>query len=115
MKSALLKVTCGAAGALVVHVAVGWAWTIVAAAGAGFWQGRRGWLAGAASVGLSFAALMAYSFVVAAAPVERMGMVMGGILGGLPAAAVYLITGLVGLLLGTAGGGLGSGVRRLLL
>ncbi len=114
MKGACLRAACGVAAALAVHLVIGWAWTLVVAIGVGFWHGRGGWLVGAASVGLSFVILIAYNFVVAPAPVGRMGEVMGGILGGLPAPAIFIGTGLIGFLIGTAGGGLGSGARLMI-
>ena len=110
----LPKVLCGGAAALVIHLVIGWAWTLAAGVGAGFWQGRCGWLAGAGSVGLSFSLLIAYNFVAAPVPVGRMGAVMGGIMGGLPPAAVFVLTGLIGLLIGAVGGGLGAAARQII-
>ena len=114
MKAADFRLAAGVPAVLVVHLVFGWAWTILAAVGVGYWHGRRGWLAGAICVGVSFVLLILYNFVVAPGPTVRMGTVMGGILQNVPAWAVFALTGLIGVLIGTAGGGLGSGLRRIM-
>jgi hypothetical protein len=96
--------------ALVIHLLLGWAWTILAGIVAGVWALRRGWLLGGAGVGLSWLVLIGYNFVVAPGPVGRMTDTMGGILGHLPGIAVVGLTLLMGVLLGTVGGGLGTQV-----
>ena len=114
MKGLGLRLVCGSAAALVFHLVMGWAWTIVAAIGVGFWQERGGWLAGAVSVGLSFVLLIAHSWLVAPGAVARLGTVMGAMFYGMPAPLIFVGTALTGILIGIAGGGLGSGVRRLI-
>lgn len=94
--------------AFALHLLLGWAWTILAGIVVGVWQGRRGWLVGAAGVGLSWLGLVVYNLVVAPGPVGRMADTLGGILGNLPGFAVMALTVLIGVLLGVVGGGLGT-------
>lgn len=101
--------------AILLHVFVGWAWSFAAAFVLGFWEGKRGWLLGAALLSLSWTLIVAYNWILAAAPVSRMLNVMGGILGNLPGFAVALITVLLGALLGLIGGGLGTSLAQLLM
>ena len=100
--------------ALVLHMLLGWAWTLLAGVVAGVWVGRRGWLVGGMGVGLSWLVLIVYNFIMASGPVGRMTETLGGILGNLPGFAVVGITLLIGVLLGTLGGGFGTQIRLLL-
>lgn len=100
--------------ALILHLTLGWAWTSLAGVVGGFWAGRRGWLVGAAGVALDWAVLVAYNFVVAAGPVQRMTSTVGGLLGNLPGVTIVLLTVLVGAVLGALGGLVGAQARRLL-
>ena len=108
-----MKVLATALLALLFHIVLGWAWTFMAGVIGGFWQGRWGWRTGGLGVGLSWLAVVAYSYVVAPAPIGRMTEIVGGIFGGLPGVATLAATLLIGLLLGTAGGGLGTQARLL--
>jgi len=94
--------------ALLLHVVFGWAWTMGAGVVAGAWQGPGGWRTGGLGVGLGWLLLMGYNGIVAPEPVGRLADTLGGILGGLPGLAVFAITLLIGVLLGTVGGGLGT-------
>lgn len=96
--------------ALVLHLLLGWAWTILAGVIGGLWKGRGGWWVGGLGVGLSWLWLILFNFGVAAEPVRRMTDMLGGILGDLPGMAVIGATLLIGILLGTVGGGLGTQV-----
>lgn len=100
--------------ALLLHVLLGWAWTMGAGVVAGLWQGPGGWRTGGLGVGLSWFLLIAYSLIVAPGPVGRMAETLGGILGGLPGFTIFIVTLLIGVLLGTVGGGLGTQVSFLL-
>ena len=94
--------------ALILHLLLGWAWTILAGVVVGVWQGRGGWLVGGIGVGASWLTLVLYNVIVATEPVGRMTDTLGGILGNLPGIAVIIITMLIGVLLGLVGGGLGT-------
>ena len=80
---------------------------------AGVWVGRRGWLVGGMGVGLSWLVLILYNYTVAPEPVLRMTETLGGILGNLPGFAIVGVTLLIGVLLGTVGGGLGTQIGLL--
>lgn len=98
---------------LVLHVTLGWAWTLAAGIVGGFWAGRRGWLVGLLGVGLGWGALVGYNAVVAAEPVRRMLTTMGGIIGNMPGFVVVVATLLIGAVLGALGGVIGSQLRLL--
>ena len=108
-----MKILAIAVFALVLHILLGWAWTFLAGVVAGVWVGRRGWLVGGVGVGLGWLVLVMYNIIVASGPVGRMTETLGGILGNLPGFVVLGITVLIGVLLGTVGGGLGTQVRLL--
>ena len=109
-----MKLLATAILALLLHMLLGWAWTILAGMAVGVWIGRRGWLVGGIGVGLSWLGLVLYNFVVAAGPVGRMTDTFGGILGNLPGFVIVAITVLLGVLLGMIGGGLGTQLGLLL-
>ena len=96
---------------LALHLALGWAWTLLAGLAGGAWAARRGWLVAAAGVATAWAALVAYNFAVAPDATVRMVHTTGGLLGNLPGAAVVGATVLIGAALGALGGVLGQQVR----
>ncbi|GIV59128.1 hypothetical protein GQ464_015365 [Rhodocaloribacter litoris] len=93
---------------LVLHLTLGWAWTLLAGVVAGWWKGRGGWWAGAAGVGLGWLVLVAYNYAVAAAAIAEMTRVVGAILGNLPGFVVVGLTLLIGSALGALGGAAGT-------
>lgn len=109
-----LRILATAVLALVLHLALGWAWTVVAGFAGGFWAAQRtsggrllsgwGWLVGALGVGIEWTVLVLYNFVVAGGATGRMMHTVGGLLGNLPGFAVVLLTVLVGAVLGAVGG-----------
>ncbi|NBC18240.1 MAG: hypothetical protein GVY18_13095 [Bacteroidetes bacterium] len=103
-----------AALALGLHLLFGWPWTIAAGVVGGLWVGAGGWRVGALGVGLDWAALIVYNYVVAPEPVATMTETVGGILGNMPGAAVVACTLFIGLALGALGGAFGAHVRRAL-
>lgn len=111
--STLIKIAAVVLLALAFHLMLGWAWSPVAGLAAGFWIGRRGWIAGMAAVGLSWLLLVTYSFAAAPRATAAMADVFGGILGNLPGAAIVGMTLLIGALLGALGGLAGSSLARL--
>ncbi len=109
-----MKLLATAILALLLHVLLGWAWTILAGMAVGLWIGRRGWLVGGIGVGLSWLGLVLYNVVVAPGPVGRMAETLGGILGNLPGPLVVALTVLIGGLLGAVGGAVGTQVSLLI-
>lgn len=97
---------------LLLHVLLGWGFTLGAGVVGGFWAVRRGWLVGTLGVGLGWLALLLYNAVVAPEALERMTTTMGGLLGNLPGSVVVGLTLLIGLLLGGLGGAIGTQAAR---
>ena len=109
-----MKVALTFALAFVLHLLLGWGWTLVAGIAGGFWAVRGGWLVGALGVGLDWLAWLLYDYAVAQAATSELVRVLGGILGGLPGAAVLALTLLIGLVLGALGGFIGTQAARVL-
>jgi hypothetical protein len=109
----ILRIFLVAALSLLVHLVLGWGWTIVAGIVAGFWIDRRGWLVGAAGVGLGWLILVGHAAAVAGPEVGEMARVMGEVFGGFPGAVIYLLSVVLGLVLGLIGGVIGSQSRAL--
>lgn len=108
-----MKTLATAMLSVLLHLALGWAWTLGAGLVGGAWAGRRGWLVGAGGVALGWAALVAYGFAAAPDATVRMARTVGGLFGNLPGAVAVLATVLIGALLGAAGGFAGQQARRL--
>lgn len=98
---------------LVLHVVLGWGWTILGGVLVGAWVRRRGWLLGMVAVGLDWLLLVVYSWWAAAEAFGRMVAAVGELFGNMPGAAVVACTLSIGLLLGAVGGALGARLRRL--
>ena len=94
--------------AIVLHMLLGWPWTILAGVAAGVWKGRGGWRLGALGVGLGWLAFVGYDYLVAADAVNEMTRVMGALMGNLPALVVVVLTLVIGLVLGALGGAVGT-------
>jgi hypothetical protein len=94
--------------AVVLHLILGWPWTILAGVAAGVWKGRGGWRVGALGVGLGWLAFVGYDYLVAAGAVAEMTRVMGGLMGNLPGFVVVVVTLVIGLVLGALGGAVGA-------
>lgn len=109
-----LKLVILAAGALALHLVLGWAWTLAAGIAAGLWVGRGGWLLGAASVGLEWLVLIAYNFLVDARAVRLMTEAVGSILGNLPFWMIVALTLFIAVLLGALGGAVGTQLHHLI-
>ena len=78
-----MKLLATAILALILHLLLGWAWTILAGVIGGLWKGRGGWWVGGLGVGLSWLWLILFNFGAAAEPIRRMTDMLGGILGGM--------------------------------
>jgi len=98
---------------LLLHLLLGWQWTILAALPIGFFRPRRAWIIGAAGVALGWSILIGYSLVVAARPTLRMLQFVGSLFGNLPAPAVVAVTALVGGILGLLGAWIGRSAADL--
>ncbi len=109
-----LKLLVLAAGALALHLTLGWGWTIVAGVAAGLWVNRGGWLLGAMSVGLEWLTLIAFNYLVDARAVQLMTETLGSILGNMPFWVIVAMTLLIGLVLGALGGAAGTQLHRVI-
>lgn len=98
--------------ALVLHVALGWAWTFGAGLASGFFAPRRGGLVGGLGVALDWTAWIGYSYGAAGSATAVMTGTMGGILGNTTGAVVVAATVFIGALLGGVGGLTGTFARR---
>ncbi|WP_456426082.1 hypothetical protein [Rhodocaloribacter sp.] len=94
--------------AVVLHLILGWPWTILAGVAAGVWKGRGGWRTGALGVGLGWLFFVGYDYLVAAGTVSEMTRVMGEFMGNLPGFVVVVVTLVIGLVLGALGGAVGA-------
>lgn len=99
--------------AVLLHVLLGWEWTIVAGVAAGYVYGKRGWLVGAAIVASDWLLLLVFNYFVDARAIGSMTAAMGSILGNMPSFAVVAITLLIGFLIGLVGGAAGTQLRHL--
>jgi len=99
--------------ALVLHVLLGWPWSILGGAIAGFASGRTGWIVGAAAVGFSWAILILYNFAVAPPEMARFLRITGGLFGNMSGPMVVVVTVLIGVLIGLLGGTIGGLIRNL--
>jgi len=106
-----LRLLLGTVTALAFHLIFGWAWSVGGGIVAGVLGRKRGWLAGGIAVGLSWGLFLAHAFIVAASPTQRLLDIIGGLFGGIPSLLVPAITVLPGVLLGIAGGALGSSIN----
>lgn len=99
--------------AVLLHVLLGWEWTVLAGIVAGLAVPRRGWLTGLLVVGSDWLILILFNFVMDARATTAMTTAVGTILGNLPSAAVVALTLLIGCMLGLLGGGAGAQLRYL--
>ncbi len=102
------------AAALVLHLIIGWEWTLAAGILFGLMVQRVAWLGGAAIGLLSWGVLLLYSYVVAPEPMGRMTDTVGSLLGGMPAWIAPLLILLLGMLLSMLGAMTGSAAAGLI-
>jgi len=109
-----MKVVVITALSLALHLTLGWEWTVLSGVVAGYWALRRGWVLGAAGLGLAWLLVVGYNFVVAGGPVSLMTETLGGVLGNLPGWVIVGVTLLQGMVLGGLGGFAGTQLRGIL-
>lgn len=109
-----LATTLTLALSLLLHLVLGWPWTLAAGVVGGFLSARHGGRVGLAGVGLAWAGLVGWNYAVAPGPVAEMARVMGALFGNLPGAVVVGVTLLIGLLLGLLGGLIGMQAKATL-
>ena len=109
-----MKVALTIVLALLLHWILGWAWTCAAGLVGGFWKGPGGWYLGGLAVGSAWLVWLLYNVAVAPAAVMRMAGMYGGIMGGIPGPVILATTLVMGILIGTVGGGLGSQLRLIM-
>lgn len=111
----MLRILITAALALLLHLTLGWAWTLLAGVIGGVWARRwgRAMLVGAIGVGLDWAVLVGYNLIVAGAETRIMTGIMGALIGNTPGAVVVAATVLIGALIGALGGWMGSQLHQL--
>lgn len=105
----------GVIAALVLHLSLGWAWTLVAGLGVGAALRQGGWWAGGLMGTISWGLLIGWSFWVAPAETARMtgtvGELLAGISGVLFVGAVLGIGFVLGAVGALAGSFISAGVR----
>ncbi|MFK7847636.1 MAG: hypothetical protein AB8G77_20255 [Rhodothermales bacterium] len=99
--------------AVVLHLLLGWEWTLFAGLLCGMIMPAKSWLWGGFSVATGWGVLILYNYLIASAPLLRMLDVTGQILGNLPGAVVVVVTLLIGGLLGFLGGLIGAQLVQL--
>lgn len=103
----------GTAVSLVLHVTLGWAWSVVGAILAGGLSSRLGALVGATSMVLAWGLAILYSFMRAPDETAEMARVVAALLGNLPSPVTVALTLFIAAAIGLAGGWFGSTLRRL--
>jgi hypothetical protein len=94
-----------------LHLLLGWQWTIAAGLIAGLLARRFGALLGAIAVGLAWALLILYNYIVAPSETGRMIDIMGSLFGNLSPPLLVGSTVLLGTVIGLLGGSIGAIIR----
>jgi hypothetical protein len=114
----MLKTVATAVLSIVLHVLLGWMWTLGAGLVGGLWAGRHGWFVGGVAVGTGWTAAVVYSVVVAPAStrilLDTLAQLFGQMLGNIPDGLIVALTIFIGTLLGVLGGMLGTQLRGLI-
>ncbi|MEM1093500.1 MAG: hypothetical protein AAGJ10_02770 [Bacteroidota bacterium] len=99
--------------AVLLHLTLGWAWTIAGAVLAGYLAHRGGWWVGLLTLLLGWGGLLLAFTLLDRASVTGTMDVMGGILGGVPGVLVVIAPLLIACVLGALGGAAGSALSML--
>lgn len=110
----MIRTVVGLGIAMILHLLLGWAWSIGGGIAVGLYCRSRAWLAGGTAVGLCWTLFIVHAFIVAPAPTIRLMAIMGAMFGNLPGALIPVFTVLAGVFLGVAGGLLGASVNPVL-
>jgi hypothetical protein len=103
----------GTVVSLVLHVALGWVWSVLGAVLAGSLTNRLGALVGATSMVLAWGLAILYSFMTAPGETVEMARVVAALLGNLPSPVTVALTLFIAAALGLTGGWFGSTLRTL--
>ncbi|HAY37584.1 MAG TPA: hypothetical protein DCY57_11560 [Bacteroidetes bacterium] len=94
--------------ALIAHYFLGWQYSIIGAFLAGYFSHKSPVRSGALTLLVSWGALIAYNYVVAASEVMAMTAVVAAIVGEAPAFLPVAITLFISVLMGAVGGWAGA-------
>lgn len=100
--------------ALLLHLTLGWQWTILAGIVAGGLVPRYGWFVGAAATALAWGSVLVYSFAVAPASTRVLMDTLSGFAGNIPGFAFVALTIALGALVGGLGGAIGMLARPMI-
>ncbi|GAB5519254.1 MAG: hypothetical protein RhofKO_15050 [Rhodothermales bacterium] len=103
----------GIALSIVLHLLLGWAWTIIAAVAGGYLAHRGGWWVGMLTLLVGWGSLLLGFTLLDGQSVRATMEIMGGILGGVPGLAVVIAPLLIASILGVLGGAAGSAAAYL--
>lgn len=103
-----------AVAAFVLHLALGWVWTPVAAFSGGWARPRGAAWRGAGALVLAWGVFVAWTYALDAAGASRAAGLLAGVLGGLPGIATVLLALAVAALLGALSGTAGAAARTLI-
>ncbi|MCY4232725.1 MAG: hypothetical protein OXE59_03135 [Bacteroidetes bacterium] len=101
--------------AMLLHLILGWAWSIGGGIAVGLYRAEHAWIVGGIATGLSWAAFVIHAFIVAPEPTQRLMDIMGALFGGIPSGLVPVATILVGIIVGSSGGAFGAAFRPLIM
>jgi len=108
MRHPALVVAATALLSTILHLTLGWPWTILAGGAAGGWQPTHGWLWGASGVSLGWAGLVVYSVGTAPGATRTLLDLVGTLGGNIPGGLLIGATVLSGAVLGALGGEIGA-------
>lgn len=108
-----MKVVLATVISILLHVVLGWEWTVLAGALCGWLVAGRGWLWGLVSIAAGWGLIVLYDYFTAPASTGRMLEATGQIFGNLPGWVVVVLTILIGGVIGMLGGLAGSQFRQL--
>ncbi len=104
----MIRVLVGFVAAIVLHLLLGWVWSIGGGVAVGLFMPKRAWLFGGISVAMGWTLFVVHSFIVAPEPTGRLMVILGDMFGEIPSVLIPALTILIGALLGISGGVLGT-------